>query len=439
MSRAEPTDLPDAPLPQIEAPDGSMVPFRVVTFDKEGECTSPETRDALVAYLAEGDITDVFVFSHGWNNDWRAAINRYQDFIEGFLENGVKGDWQTGRPVAPLLVGIFWPSTTLVMPWEQAPNILAIDEANDEDLTALLDELDPEDAERLRESIADDDLEQLASILSPLLGGSDDAPPEADLTAAELEALLRSSGEGRYSGAGTTKPLDGDDEVEYPSAQAAGGPVSAIRDAIRATTVHIMKDRAGVVGSNGVAALVDSMSAASPANVHLIGHSFGAKVVLSAALASNEETEVTSMLLLQPAVSRLCFAKDRGDSQSGGYRTVMDRVRLPVMTTFSNRDQPLRKFFHWAVVRKVDVGDVRVAGVGDEAKYGALGGYGPTGCEGDCIIVDIHDPGDPYDLGSTAALVVGLKADDEITGHSEISNPHTYWALQGLLAASPTP
>ena len=52
-----------------------------------------------------------------------------------------------------------------------------------------------------------------------------------------------------------------------------------------------------------------------------------------------------SLLLLQGAVSPLCFARNvLGDGQPGGYRATFERVDQPILATFSPHDFPLTSF-----------------------------------------------------------------------------------------------
>src|SRR5689334_317900 len=53
-------------------------PFWDVTFDEDGD---PDTRttDALLAET--GNLTDLYVFSHGWNNEHRTARRLYDAFF----------------------------------------------------------------------------------------------------------------------------------------------------------------------------------------------------------------------------------------------------------------------------------------------------------------------------------------------------------------------
>src|SRR5258705_3303 len=58
----------------ISGPGGVLAPYGVVPFDKAGNCTGPNTRDEAVARAAEAPA--VFLFCHGWTNDWQAATHR---------------------------------------------------------------------------------------------------------------------------------------------------------------------------------------------------------------------------------------------------------------------------------------------------------------------------------------------------------------------------
>src|SRR5437867_7553126 len=105
MSRADADESPGAVGTRMEA----EAAYRVVPFDKNGVCTGPQRRDEIVADAAGA--TDVFVFSHGWNNDWAAANERYAHFIVEYTTLRERAWAAPDRPYRPLAVGIFWPST----------------------------------------------------------------------------------------------------------------------------------------------------------------------------------------------------------------------------------------------------------------------------------------------------------------------------------------
>ena len=240
---------------------------------------------------------------------------------------------------------------------------------------------------------------------------------------------------------------------EPEAARAAGPSVGELlRWAIRATTVWMMKDRAGTVGANGVAPLVDALQAAEPtARIHLVGHSFGAKVCLSAVAAggaSPGSRPVDSVLLLQPALSGWCFAPKLPDpgspshltNRSGGYRAaVTGRVRQPVLTTFSDRDWLLHFLFDKFVRRRADIGEQppRVLGIERPADpYLALGGFGPLGLGPDArntpvrIVPFTPDPSSRYDFGAGGVCAIGLDGSNgAVTAHSDVNNRDLWWVL----------
>lgn len=417
----------------VEGADGTKVPWNAVQFDKSGASESPVTQARLVAQASEG-ITDCFVFSHGWNNDWDRALALYEDFITGYLALKNQYGLELDRPFRPLLIGIFWPSTSLVMPWEQGPDIAAAEPGasstpEQEDLDALGELLDDQDRARLGElaeldrDLHREEAEAVARMLAPLIGGEDEVDDREGPTEAELAELFYAP----------PAEDDYDDSGLYGTFVPTGKVGGALRDALRMTTVRIMKDRAGVVGANGVGPLVRDLAAAGDnVRVHLVGHSYGCKVVLSAMAAT--DTTVESMLLLQPAVSRLCFAQDTGAGRPGGYRVVLDRVHQPILITFSDNDIPLRKFFHLALRREEDLGEVTIA-AGEPSRYAALGGYGPGGCGAECETVDMKAANDWYRLDRDDVELVALRGDDYIDGHGDVSNESTWWALHNLLVA----
>src|ERR1051325_10355892 len=104
---------------------GELAPWYIIPFDKNGTITAPLTRNHLIESIKGKTYTDVFLFSHGWNNDWAAASERYEDFIGGFLRMRAQYGLKPPTSYAPLLIGVFWPSTALVMPWERPPKFAA--------------------------------------------------------------------------------------------------------------------------------------------------------------------------------------------------------------------------------------------------------------------------------------------------------------------------
>lgn len=215
-----------------------------------------------------------------------------------------------------------------------------------------------------------------------------------------------------------------------------GGIFSALdpRNLIKPFTVWQMKDRAGRVGAHGVAPLLKTLLARSDARVHLLGHSYGCKVVMTAlSIPTALPRQVESALLLQPAVSQYAFCPNvPGRNVPGGFFKALSRVRRPIVATFSANDGPLTKLFHLSVRRRDDLGELQFAAGGSPSRYGALGGFGPQ--ESAETVVDIRDPGADYDL-SGGGRIIGVNGTRTIGGHGDITNPSTWWLAYELASA----
>ncbi|HCU97014.1 MAG TPA: hypothetical protein DHU96_31600 [Actinobacteria bacterium] len=408
------------------------VPFFVIKFDERGECTSPTALERMI----EAQKTDLFLFSHGWNNDWRAATERYDRFISRFIEVR-QADWNPpDRAFQPVCAGVFWPSAALVAPWERAPAIAGAAGLADPDVATLGDALEPHARARFLAIASDPDAgeseaAELATILAPLLTGEEDEIETGEPTTSPGD-LLEAWRAASTHGGEPAGPPGGfiDDDVpaaERVAPEAAGwNPLTLIRDGIRLTTVLLMKDRAGRVGGNGVARMLREIADGCPgARISLAGHSYGAKVVLSALCNGPAPSRIVdSVLLLQPALS--CYAFTAGlDGHVGGYRPALDRVREPIVTTYSRNDVPLTRFFHLAVRRKSDLAEAQIAGQ-PPSKFAALGGFGPQGVEADWI--EMPAEGEPYPL-AVDRRIIAVDGTRFISGHGAVETPQTAWAL----------
>ncbi len=453
--------LPVGPYRTVTTASGLSIPFYIIPFDKDGVCTGTLTRDHLIHALTRGDYTDVFFFSHGWNNDWQAATERYEHFLQGYLDLAAERARiePSGREIRPVLVGVFWPSTAFVWPWEDAPDIAAAGDAeSDTDFDARIGEDFAElqelallvpDADRARfyalaqqESVEGEDAVAFAAMLLPVFDATDDdLPPEAagaeEITAASLVRSLAPTA------STTARDLDTSGEIRsieeftgIDDGPEAAGIFDTLdpRKVLRMATVRQMKDRAGQVGSRGAGELLRDILEHSTAHVHLIGHSYGCRVVLSALCSQKPPRPVRSVLLLQPAISHLCFAADvEGTGKPGGYRDALDEAwaERPILATFTRHDFALRQIFHKVFWRDRDLAEFEIAADGPPSRWAALGGYGPGGCSGDCISFEMLASGTPYNLKTLGPdiRVAGLDGADWIKGHGDISVAATWWAL----------
>lgn len=420
--------LIDGPLMKVPAPGGKEVELYVIPFDKRGTCLAPRTADDLVKTVAKPDIDNVFLFSHGWNNDWNVALERYQRFIEGFAEQNLPVG--SGKCV---LVGIYWPSTAFTFDSEEAPAMAgpAPGPLTMEEVAVVTESLPPPDAAVVaqhasKDSLNEEEANELADALLRLPydkndEASDDAPTREQFLAAwqELEktpGIFADAPQGTADGEGGGPQTAGFLSVLDP------------RNALRLATVWRMKDRAGVVGAKGVGPLLTRLCQATQARIHLCGHSYGAKVVMTA-LCSSAQNRAYSAFLLQPAVSHLCFASHIEETgRPGGFARALDAVEGNIFTTFTSADFALNKVYRLALRRTSDIGEPAIAGA-EPSLYAALGGFGPS--RTNASFVNIKKQGDAYDFAHLEKLVA-LNSNGVINGHGDISKEATWWALHQL-------
>lgn len=116
------------------------------------------------------------------------------------------------------------------------------------------------------------------------------------------------------------------------------------RELFRVLSYYEMKNRAGVVGRVGLGPLLARLQQGRrDLRVHLVGHSFGARLVGFAltALPPTPATPVKSLLLVQGAFSHFSFAPALpfDGSRAGALAAVADRVDGPLLATFSTADR----------------------------------------------------------------------------------------------------
>lgn len=335
------------------------LPYWEIRFDTAGDA-DPEVREALLSELEGAEVTDLFVFAHGWNSDPGTSRRMYRRFF-GLLET-LLDDAVPGKRVG--LAGVIWPSMAwLDEPIPDFPSAAAGGAAglptapSDRELVTALKAVfpDQEQQRRLDElaellSVRPEDLAELATF-QRLLGdlvAADPAsePAEEDAGEASLVDDDPATVYGRFLAAEETLTA-GTASMDVGGAAGLSSGVQRLwqgaRTALRQATYFVMKKRAGTVGQHGLGPLLGEVQAAVPGiRVHLLGHSFGARLV-SYALAGLPDavaSPVKSLVLLQGAFSHFAFAPalphDR--QRSGALAGRADRVDGPLVCCFSVHD-----------------------------------------------------------------------------------------------------
>jgi pimeloyl-ACP methyl ester carboxylesterase len=182
-----------------------------------------------------------------------------------------------------------------------------------------------------------------------------------------------------------------------------------------------MKERAGNVGRRGLAALLEQIRAAHPSvRLHLVGHSFGCRLVTASLLGTEDgvAVNVNSLSLLQAAFSHNSFALDYDGSSDGFFRLVVAparRVLGPTMITYTKHDTAVGIAYPLASRLAGQV----ASALGDaDDKYGALGRNGAIKTP-EAFGHTMLKAGEDYD-GLADHQVHNLNSDTFISGHSDV-------------------
>jgi hypothetical protein len=176
------------------------------------------------------------------------------------------------------------------------------------------------------------------------------------------------------------------------------------------------------------------MRAAAPGlRVHLVGHSFGGRLVSAAAMGrvGSETIAPASMTLLQAAFSHNGFAEDFDRARDGFFREVVSgrKVAGPIVITHTKNDRAVGLAYPIASrLSRQDASDL-----GDEedvfggiGRNGALARVTPEAVAGELLGADGV-------YAFTAGKLHNLEADRFIAGHSDITGPEV---ANALLAAA---
>ena len=427
-------------------------PYFPVEFTKDGTVADPAQVDALVAGLTGLACTDLLVISHGWNNDMDEAQNLYDAFFAQFRQALGQPNVPAFPPRAFAVLGVLWPSKKFadahLIPGGAAG---AVSPITLELLAAALDRLhgtfDAPGADAVLEA---------AKQLLPYL--EDQASARKEFAEKLRSVLPQAETSPDVDAADTFFALPGDELMDhlskpFPAALLAptmpmgpaaaigaspvvhlaglsqffGGVLAGALNLLNYATYYQMKERAGSVGRLGVHAVLQRVRGAAPIRLHLMGHSFGGRVVTAAAAGPAETPvlPVSTLTLLQAAFSHYGFSDDYDGTHAGFFRRVVtDRaVAGPVLITHSVRDTAVGTLYPLASMLAHQVG----AALGDaNDQYGGMGRNGaqktPEATEGPLL-------GPTSKYAFAGGRIYNLNADNIIQEHSDICHPEVANAL----------
>lgn len=341
------------------------IPYSTAEFDKNG---TPKNNPTIPAAT-----TDLIVVSHGWNNTKAEAETLYMSLFGNFAD--VAGNDPEIKKRKLAIVGIIWPAqkfdqliTESSAKGGQAGGAASLGAPDDAADKAVMVEAikraaplfdDPGDDKRLKrlQKLANSKLEhdekaqqefiKLLRELVDLEAGEQHSEDSSDVFFEGQPSVI-------FENASKPTPASASGPAPAPppatlgssprdgAGSAAGffGKVfskvsNAVTSLMNLTTYFEMKKRAGTVGKTGVAPLLDKL-AGQVERIHLVGHSFGGRVVTAAA-ANSTTKKIHSMGLLQAAFSHNGFSK----SKKGFFRSVVDKQRVngPIFITHTKNDK----------------------------------------------------------------------------------------------------
>ncbi|KUN92804.1 hypothetical protein [Streptomyces caeruleatus] len=378
-------------------PAVSVTPYWELTFDADGDPDAAR-RDRLLAGVARHHVRDLIVFAHGWNSDRSGATRLYDRFFAPIPQLA---------PAARIgYVGVVWPSMRFSdEPIPDFPRAVAAEMPRrpvlDKDtrhalletfpgratvidqIARMLDQQPREEAEleefgrlvRMLVDVVPPGPQALFAADTLCEGVPQDSPDLfSGSTAALCEEFARALA--RLEAPDGT-PSDG--APDGAASFSLPNPWEGAHELLRQATYYAMKRRAGTVGERGLGRVIGQLAErAGGVRVHLVGHSFGARLVSFAlrGLPKGVRT-VKSVTLLQGAFSHYAFASRLPhDARAGGVlEGQQNRVDGPLVCCYSRHDSALSTMYPLASRMAGDARGIAALDVGRMLgdKWGAMG------------------------------------------------------------------
>jgi hypothetical protein len=442
-------------------------PYFELEFDAKGQPVDAKQLPALIDGLKKNKTTDLFFISHGWNNDTKDAHDLYQELFTNVKAQEKNVD-VTGRAFA--VAGVIWPSKKFDVA-DDAPNAASIGTGHAR-LAAQVDTLaaflaggpnaakhkkDLAHAKTLipkieKDSAARREFSEIILARIPKSVGEEGGWYISEKVGSDMVAddtLLKQlgnpppkvaqTGGGATSIGGRKRP-----QATGQSFQGAAGlgdflkgVIGGASNLLNVVTYYQMKDRAGVVGRGGVNEALQRVRAELPAvRIHLIGHSFGCRVITAAVTGDAAQANgfANSMSLLQAAFSHYSFSAAFDDSKKPGFfRNLIteSRVSGPIIITHTHADKAVGLAYAIAsrAMRQI------AAAMGD--KNDPYGGLGSNGAQKTAEARDgtLPKAGGAFDKPLAKGTMTNLLADGLISAHSDIRNPNAAYAVLSVARA----
>lgn len=423
-------------------------PFTWLEFDETGTLVEAGATAALAQLIDDPAIADLVVLAHGWKNDRTDATKLYST-----LWNNVCPALATRQPARIAVAGILWPAKAYTTDLDQAAlaaasgaQTLGVSGRNrSRDLTpaefeAALAEISDLFGPSADTTLAlardaagrgiNDSRARALFTSAAAMAGCNPAASDRELAAAatpfadsgNAQAILSGLSEPPKphiaDGMGTTQGLaDGIGQVFQ-------GANAAVVRFLNQLTYFEMKKRAGIVGGALGGMVLAGLQPKHPVRLHLIGHSFGARLVTAAAsrLPRAGGLNFESLTLLQGAFSHNALAATVTPGVPGAFADVVGRPRGPISITHTHNDSATTFWYPLASRLARDV----AAALGDAGDmFGAMGANGAQKLAADAVAPEnAIEPFKPV-AGKVNGFLADayVVADGATDAHNNIANP----------------
>lgn len=426
-----------------------------IEYDMGGQLVDPAAETELITWLTStaGDATtDLVVISHGWNNDMSEARQLYANFFASVA--AVQGSQKVVQDRTFAVAAVLWPSKRFADADLIAGGAAALPPDKVQQLNAQLDQLklalaaNPAAGARIedaRAQIPQLDSSQTAqdSFVSALAGAIPSASgPKDEGMDASLNEVKAGSLPGRTILARLSAPVFPAFPTSAPSSSGHALGLGDVVNDITASacrlanlfTYYTMKDRAGLVGTTGVLQTVLRVQRSAPAvRVHLVGHSFGGRLVTATANAITAPRSIASMLLLEAAYSHNGLAKNwDGMNDDGSFRSVVSAPKIggPILISHSVHDTAVGLAYPLASRIMRQTASAVVGGPTD--KFGGMGRNGAQNTPEafDDVLLPVGQIYSDLPAGKTIRNLNGdgPAPKPTILNHSDVARPELAWA-----------
>ncbi|HEU4997846.1 MAG TPA: hypothetical protein VFT68_02800 [Lapillicoccus sp.] len=346
--------------------DGSAGEYWQLRFEADGSVAAgADSVPSLVEQIKASGTQDLFVMSHGWGNSEEMADQLYQGMF-ALIRNAV------AVPPNARFLGVYWPSLWFPDPPEEGQRELARDVASPpppgqadaavsgkaiaRSLADGFSGSDRDDVKRMgklvdaglkgvekgeSQAVQQERLDEFHALLGKVFATT----PAGDATTEEDagEAVLFTTDDPRDAYGKLSTVMGSAPESDTQGIGDFFGKVwNGAKDALRVGSYFQMKGRAGDIGRSGLGSFLVALQTEAPGvRVHLIGHSFGARLVAFAlaGIGSPEQSPVASLTLVQGAFSHWSFSDGSSDlGIQGALSGFQNRVKGPLCATFTTSD-----------------------------------------------------------------------------------------------------